>query len=289
MTDIGTIEWAGTVGGHPQTGEFRIQQYPSGEPLIAHHAVSNLRVERIRLLRTFSMLDFMTGLFFVDAMRERGHDVPELILPFVPGARQDRLNPVGDFLFTAKSVAKEINARGFPKVTVLDPHSEVISALIDRCHVVHASECIDVATFHLAYDAVVAPDAGSEKRAGAVAKKLGLPVIHGWKTRNVANGEITGFGLERTDGLTRGELARPLPRVLVVDDICDGGGTFLGLGAVIQERELLADLYVTHGLFTQGTAKLLTRYGKLYTTDSLEPHGPEVHVFPVCKQLLERT
>ncbi len=302
MTDQvkgGTIHWSGWYD-DPRTvhtGVLAIRNYPSGEPLIGFPP-SGARIEKI-LLRPTSMLALMGGLFFVDALRERGNDAVDLILPFVPGARQDRLNDAGDYLFTAKSIAREINARGFRKVTVLDPHSEVTPALIDRCHVIHAYECLKtiadapstaVMVEGVAYAAVISPDAGAEKRAGAVAKLMGIPMIHGWKTRDVATGKITGFGLERSD---------VSGRVLVVDDICDGGGTFLGLGNVLKERGLKADLFVTHGLFSQGTSKLLEYYERLFTTDSIETPlcdlGPAASslslglaVIPVCKNIVGR-
>src|SRR5271154_3186044 len=194
----GTIHWHGVDEGHRITQSIQIGSYPSGEPVV--NFPRKAYVERI-LFRPLSMLDFMGGLWFADALMERGQAPPELILPFVPGARQDRLNDVGDYLFTAKSVAREINARGFKKVTILDPHSEVIAALIDRCTIVHAHECLDlyvivgpIQPHHSSnrYSAVISPDAGAEKRAGAVAKKLGIPLIHGWKTRDVATGKIAG-------------------------------------------------------------------------------------------------
>ena len=156
------------------TGTATIGSYPNGEPLVNWDD----RLRHVRRIRRFYMrpttiLDFMAGLFFVDAFREREFPAMELILPFVPGARQDRLNDTGDYLFSAKSVAREINARGFTRVTILDPHSEVISGLISRCHVVHAHECMSADPSPLAplrYTAIVSPDAGAEKRAGAVAK-----------------------------------------------------------------------------------------------------------------------
>jgi len=128
--------------------------------------------------------------------------------------------------------------------------------------------------------AVIAPDAGAEKRAGAVAYRLGLPMLHGWKTRDVHDGRISGFGLERAT-LAPG-------RVLVVDDICDGGGTFIGLGEVIAKRKLQPDLFVSHGLFTKGTAKLREFYGRIMTTDSIDGAHECVDVVPVATHLFER-
>ena len=288
-TKKGTIRWSGKYGYKNDTfertsGSIDIGSYPSGEPVLNFPTMhdANTIVEKL-LLRPLSMLDFMAGLFFVDALVERGHSPPELILPFVPGARQDRLNDEGDYLFTAKSVAREINARDFKKVTVVDPHSEVISGLIDRCHVVHAHECFSYTSQTASYLAVVSPDAGAEKRASAVAKKLGLPMVHGWKSRDVATGRITGFGLETSDIF---KTLTP-PTVLVVDDICDGGRTFLGLAEVLKERSIKADLYVTHGLFSQGTEALLQHYGRLFCTDSIEAPSPGVEVIKVCEKLIE--
>ncbi len=271
---MNTIYWSAGQ----DTGTAPIRSYPSGEPLIDFPR--SLAVQRL-LLKPESLSDLMAGLFFVDALVERGHAPPSLILPFVPGARQDRLNDTGDYLFTAKSVAKEINARGFPSVTVLDPHSEVISALIDRCKIIHAHECLAEGMRYLeSYSAIVSPDAGAEKRAGAVARKLGVPLLHAWKTRDVTTGEITGFGLEPTEHLTGG-------RVLIVDDICDGGGTFIGLASILKMRLLKADLYVTHGLFSQGTSGLRSCYFKLITTDSIHTQREGADVIPVSEQLLK--
>jgi ribose-phosphate pyrophosphokinase len=312
---MGTIQWAGWYENNPRTrqkGTTQIRTYPSGEPLVGFpidgFEADSFHFDKV-LLRPVTMLDFMGGLFFVDALMERGADPVELILPFVPGARQDRMNDAGDFLFTAKSVAKEINARGFRKVTVIDPHSEVTPALIDRCHVIHAHECIwrkrlwvmmgNPPGPHRSVDyfAVISPDSGAEKRAGAVAKRFGIPMLHGWKTRDVATGSITGFGLERSTTLVSPD--SPAQKVLVVDDICDGGGTFVGLAAVLKERGLRADLFVSHGLFSQGTSKLLEHYEKLFTTDSIETPlcdlgtidathlAQGVERIEVCKGLLE--
>lgn len=250
-----------------------VKSYPSGEPLVTFP--TRQRVDRI-MLRPKSMLELMGGLWFVDALIERGNAPPDLILPFVPGARQDRLNDSGDYLFTAKSVAREVNLRDFRSVTVIDPHSEVISGFINRCHVIHAHECFPTGD-QQHYSAIVSPDAGAEKRAGAVAKKLGLPLLHGWKTRNVLDGSITGFGLEPSS-ITG--------KYLVVDDICDGGGTFVGLAGVLKERGLKADLFTSHGLYTKGTHPLLCHYEKVICTDSVEGPRDGVVEVPMCESLM---
>ncbi len=59
-------------------------------------------------------------------------------------------------------------------------------------------------------------------------------------------------------------------KYLVVDDICDGGGTFLGLADKFWKQTSIStlDLYVTHGIFSKGVRELLRMYHNVYSTDS---------------------
>ena len=54
-----------------------------------------------------------------------------LKMPYIPNARQDRVKSEED-VFTLKSFAEVINWLDFTSVEVLDPHSSVSEALIDR-------------------------------------------------------------------------------------------------------------------------------------------------------------
>jgi ribose-phosphate pyrophosphokinase len=257
--------------------------YPDGMPLV-NWPETNPKAFTL-LLRPASLASFMAAMFFVDALQERDGDVRvKLILPNIPGARQDRMNSVGDYLFTAKSIAREINMRGFRSVVCLDPHSEVAPALIDRCQVVHLTykEMVtSVEGWHLTgidyskYAGVISPDAGADKRATIIARSMRKPLYHAWKTRDVGTGTISGFG---TEPLSPG-------KYLVVDDICDGGGTFIGLSAKIAEQGCSADLFVTHGYFTKGTKPLLDCFANVYCTDSVTGEKPGVVVLPICNLL----
>lgn len=253
-----------------------VKTYPGGEPLVAWDSIPDAHGPVRLIVRPKNMTTLVAAMFFADAIRHRGWETPELILPLVPGSRQDRLNSQGDFLFTARSVAEMINARNFPSVTIFDPHSDVTPALINNCRIYSASDLIEGIFASSKWGAIVAPDAGAEKRAGAVAALYGIPLLHGWKKRDVATGKLTGFGLEPVPDELAGS------RVLVVDDLCDGGGTFLGLADVLDEAGLTADLYVTHGLFSRGTEELLGRFGSVICTDSVVSDKAGVLVIPAC-------
>lgn len=262
---------------HGGTFNMGVTSYPDGMPIITGPPAIPIRI----LARPKTLGAFAAIMFWVDALAERGHAVPELVLPFIPGARQDRLNPAGDYLFTAKSVAAMLNARHFPRVTVLDPHSDVAAGMIDRCDVIQPADILKLLKQGCRYQGVISPDAGAEKRAGAVARKAKIPLRHAGKTRDVRTGAISGFWLEP---VASGQ------HFLVVDDICDGGGTFIGLAAEIAKAGCTAELYVTHGLYSKGTDELRACYALgLFSTDSIirsEDHDSRI---PVCEQLLMGT
>lgn len=258
-----------------------IELYPNNEPLIRGPLPNIVRL----CLQQTTLADFMAGLFMVDAMRARGLEAPHLLLPCPPGMRQDRVidKPSADFLFTAKSVAEAINAREFPSVTILDPHSEAIVDMVHRCVPLGPEWWIRraVPAFDPKWTCVISPDAGARRRAESVANALQLPCVRAHKTRDSTTGALSGFWVE------------PLPlgpqHCLIVDDLCDGGGTFLGLAEILRPHS--ADLYVTHGLFTKGTRDLAPAFTRIITTDSvpcrLLPGEIVPFVIPVVETLLK--
>lgn len=205
--------------------------------------------------------EFHTAMMLGSTLKQMCQYV-NLYMPFAFGARQDRRNIEGDVLFGAKYYADIINSVGFDKVTIVDPHSNVISGLINNRRVISAGDVLRKAMtpkFGSFYSGVIAPDAGASARAYDVAEKIGAPkVIQAWKHRDVSNGAITGFGIEPIEA---GEY-------LVVDDICDGGGTFNGLASILPEG-VVCDLYVTHGIFSQGLRELKKNFKRIITTDSV--------------------
>lgn len=88
-------------------------------------------------------------------------------------------------------------------------------------------------------------------------------VLHAEKERDPKTGKLSGFLVpERKEFKSNS--------VLIVDDICDGGGTFLGLAPELYDLDLY--LYVTHGIFSKGLTDLSKSFKHIYTTDSFN-HG----------------
>ena len=273
--------------------KIELNAYPDGIPWCPKPGSWCRGTNFTVLLRPRSLAAFAAGLFWVDAFNERhpGAEV-RLVLPFIPGARQDRLNDEGDWLFTAKSVSRMINSRYFAQVVVLDPHSDVAPALIDRCKVIksHEIEAVYSELESRKYAAVVSPDAGAEKRAAAFANRLHIPLIHAWKSRNIADGKISGFGHEPLPFTSKDRLGEDPRRLLIVDDICDGGGTFIGLAKTFNYEsaleEVVLDLFVTHGLFSKGPQIVASAFGNVFCTDSIPAFHEGIRRLDVCKQLV---
>jgi len=113
------------------------------------------------------------------------------------------------------------------------------------------------------YDAqpmVVGPDKGAFNRYGA----MGVPDTAGVATcekhRDPQTGKLSGFKLVAGDVKDK--------HCLIVDDICDGGGTFVGISKVLREAGAKSvSLCVTHGLFTKGLP--LEGIDHIWTTDTV--------------------
>ena len=227
------------------------------------------------VLKADSLAQFTTAMYLVDAITRAHGMITDLVIPYLPGARQDRSNPTGDVLFTAKSVADDINRRFFERVISVDPHSNIMPEFIYEFEEYPLERVYE--KLWKGYGGVIAPDKGAERRAKAAGKALGLPVTFGSKVRDVSTGRLSGFDVKVEAG----------KHYIVIDDICDGGGTFVGLGEKIREQGAYADLFVTHGIFSKGTTALKEIYKNIYTTDSRRIHERnEVLVLPIVGDMV---
>ena len=151
-----------------------------------------------------------------------------------------------------KVVADFINSLGFTTVFCEDIHSDVGVALINNLVHIKQEACAwNLPNFERPANTIlVSPDAGAAKKVFAVAKKLGYnEVVTASKERDVATGRIVSTVVELPDNFE-------LKTYLIVDDICDGGRTFIELAKAIKNAvnyngERIC-LYVTHGIFSAG-------------------------------------
>ena len=231
---------------------INFMKFPGGE---CHVKLSTLDIGK--QTEIFASLnnanDIMSLLLTVDAIR-RINPVSEIFLtiPYFPYARHDRVCNEGEPL-SVKVMADLINSLQCSKVTIYDPHSDVTPALLNRCNSVSLADIIAKSQLiHVIQQknlVLLSPDAGAEKKIRTVAKKISkkenmLEVLCASKTRDTLTGNITTTQIhDDVNGRN----------FIILDDICDGGRTFIELAKLL--RELNAGeiyLYVTHGIFSQG-------------------------------------
>lgn len=197
----------------------------------------------------------------VDALRRMDVKIINLFIPYFPAARQDRVMIPGEPL-SVKVYADILNAMQLNKVTVFDAHSEVTSALVNNCVVIPNHQFIAAVLKTIGNNVkLISPDGGALKKIYKVSEFLGgVDVVECSKSRDVKTGKLSGFKVY-SDDLQGADC-------LIVDDICDGGGTFIGLAEALKNKNAgKLFLAVSHGIFNKGFADLKCFDG-IFTTDS---------------------
>jgi len=204
-------------------------------------------------------------LFAKNALDNLGFERITLTISYLLAARMDRIMTPGE-PFSLKVVTTLLNQANFRRIRVFDPHSDVATALLN------SSEAIDNLAF--VQDAIqdyysrhasaawclVSPDAGALKKIHHVAQTVeASQVVECLKMRDVRTGKLSGFTVMENDLMGK--------TCFIVDDICDGGGTFIGIAALLKARNAgPIILIVSHGIFSKGFS--LAGIDAIYTTNS---------------------
>jgi ribose-phosphate pyrophosphokinase len=267
-----------------QTEEIPFQSFTfnGGEPHIKLGSLPKDKAEEVLISQRVTSADtFMLLLLATDALRRAGFRKISAWLPYFPAARQDRVMVPGEPL-SVKVYAQLINAQGYERVLVFDPHSDVTAALLDRPSVISSLSFVEKVLQQLDNQALclIAPDAGATKKTHKLAQQLGgMEVVACEKIRDVKTGQLSGFTVFSEDLQGRD--------CLITDDICDGGGTFLGIAEALRKKGAgKVYLAVSHGIFSQGFEKLEAVLDGIFTTDSFRNiDNKAVHQIPLSEIL----
>lgn len=215
--------------------------------------------------RLHSSDDLMTLFMATDALREEGIKDISLFLPFVPYARQDRVMVQGESL-SIRVFAKLLNIQNYESVTIFDPHSDVTPALINNCKILNNHKFAKMALGAFAPDnyVIVSPDSGAFKKVFKVCEAIGYDgrVALCNKVRALTSGQIEHLSFDVEDFDNRD--------VVIIDDICDGGATFIALAKELKNRGAgKIHLIISHGIFSKEFEILFNgKIDTITTTDS---------------------
>lgn len=224
--------------------------------------------------RIASPSDLLLVLLAKDALDAAQVGPVSLDISYLMAARMDRQMTPGE-PFALRVVTDMLNQAGFAAIRVFDPHSEVSTALLRRSAAIgneaFIRDCIaDLLPSGTPYW-LVSPDGGALKKIHKVAQYVGAEqVAECMKVRDVRTGQLSGFRTLETD--FKGQTC------LIADDICDGGGTFTGLAALLKSKGAgTIAVAVSHGVFSKGFD--LAGVDRIYCTDSFRDfEGLPAHV-----------
>lgn len=263
--------------------DFEIFSYPAGETQVRF---SDSRWEEIRQADDISIVarigsaQDVVSLALLNSALGDDRKYRSLIIPYLPYGRADRRFTEGDCL-GLEVFGKLIGSMNFDNVITLDAHNHkaakyFIGGLVD----VAPKHFIECAVVNFARDHgyekncinVVFPDEGARERYEIPARYEGnvsfvaTESFHCSKDRDPVTGKLLGFTVPNM----------PIRPTIIIDDICDGGGTFVGIASQLHERQVSPrGLYVTHGIFSKGFGELNTYFDNIYTTDSIQQKGPD--------------
>ena len=266
---------------YPETSDikFEVSHFPDGQQDVRILDPFDGLDPTTIISRLTSFKDVELILCATKALRRLHTKEIHLYIPYLIGARSDRQFIKGGTSYLHDVLAPIINAEKYESVTVLDPHSDVASACIDNLEALDNNELLRFALSELYQPntpdnfVLVSPDAGSLKKIYNAAAKIGF------------DGEYVICSKYRN---FRGDLSRIEAPVkehnihrdhIIIDDICDGGRTFIEIAKAIKTSHPHFDgkiyLVITHGIFSNGFGELSEHIDKIFCTNSykdLDPH-----------------
>lgn len=232
------------------TGQgYKVNHFPDGEK---HLVLKDLnRKDMIHVICRIKSSDDLYMLMQLGDILQRNEIIlSRLDIHYLMGMRMDR---VIDFnaCYSLKIIANVINSLGAKIVNIIEPHSDKTIRLINNACAKWTKNIFIPEKSIICY-----PDKGAADRSG------NENALYCGKRRDADDGTVIESYVVNPEVFTGGT-------ILVFDDLCDGGGTFVALAPIL--RELKPDkliLQVTHAIQKQGIEKVAKIYDEVYISNS---------------------
>jgi ribose-phosphate pyrophosphokinase len=233
--------------------------------------------------------NFMELMLLIDAFRRASARYINLVVPYFPYARQDRMAH-GREAISAKVIAHALEMAGASRVVYVDIHALQIQGFFEvpvdplTALPVLGKYFKDDPRFALEKTAVVAPDLGRARLAGKYAEFLGLPLVVMHKRR-------LGFSETRTDAVVGDIVGKT---AILIDDMIAGGSVLDQIPALLEAgAKPPVYLSITHPVLLPSALKRLDRpeIAELVTTDTIylppEKQHPKIKVQTIAPLLAD--
>lgn len=214
---------------------------------------------------------------WADLMRNYGVKDINVIAPYLPYGRQDKA-PSNETTFGLNTLVKVLKASGVNRLTTIDAHSDYANKVNEYFELYSLTPLSSITNALVDFnpDIVCFPDYSAKSRYYSLIKKVewekrdknnpGLTHCYFRKQRDQVTGKIKEMELVSEPDSIEGM------SVIMVDDICDAGGTFLWATSILKEHGAgEIGLYTTHGIYSAGKFKLYDGgISKLYNRKGIE-------------------
>ncbi len=236
--------------------KYNLTRFPDGEPQISFPDEFD-RKDSVKVLCRITSPEELFLITQVGDILDRQEIVWNLYITYLMSMRMDR---VMDFNrpFSLKIVCTILNSMNYHTVSVLEPHSSRTEELLgDR----FCSKDFYLNPYLNVQTNIVFPDAGAFKRSKLPPYDYGHIVFK--KVRDLETGKIKEFSIER-------EVNCYYPTFTFIDDLCDGGGTFLGELKVLKETYPNGTfrIIVCHAVNEEGIIRLCDNFDQVIISNS---------------------
>jgi len=254
---------------------FNVITMPGGEQHVTYKHDSIPKNPCVRVDGIVTADKLIAALMACEVYGRTGRAV-DLVLPYFPGARQDR---VQDKVSLSAEIYAGVVASSdhIKSITVLDIHSDKAMDILKQSPIKEKDVSlirirhdqwflpwIESTTFAPGPHKFLFPDKGAEDKYSKIATYS--PYMACRKRRDPVTGALSGFEVPDLRRFAEDQF------LWIVDDICDGGGTFIAIAEEVRKQlgnRCKLGLAVSHGIFSKGTGDLATLFDYIATTDSV--------------------
>lgn len=237
--------------------EYNISHFPDGEVQISFEDV-NRKEEVLIICRITNAEELFILAQAIDILRRQEVGI-ELRILYLMGSRMDRVMDFNRPL-TLKLILSMLNLTDQDIVHVFGPHN--LGAIMRYTNANAWEWDSNEWSNHIPTEddfQIVIPDAGAADRYALISDEIICK-----KVRDVKTGHILSIEVENPNMIKN---EKPL---LIIDDLCDGGGTFVGVAEAIHKIDPYADLNicVNHMVNPKGIENLSKNFNHVWFSNS---------------------
>lgn len=263
--------------GEPEPIDIKIGNFPAGESYVQIDTeLNDYKNYVIRWNYQSDVELFTLGLLMQTVSQKVENPIFFLGIPYFPHSRMDRVTSK-ELSFSLKVFINILQSYShsfdIQYIETYDLHSPVADKLLKYIDILNIpqEDLLDIKEEELI---LVSPDSGAWEKTNRLAyfleatREHKVKILKGTKNRDSLTGVISNFEVEEVDDI----YTRALTPIYIVDDICDGGGTFLGLYWVLREMYPLSPIHLltTHGIYSKGVKCLERNFASVSCYNLLE-------------------